>query len=80
MEPKALEMKVYVEPKPLRKNGAVLAEFLLLWAPFRIHGCRLISTSRGHDVWMPNPDTRITKEGKEKAVQAALQVFEEYFG
>ena len=76
MEPKALEMMIHVTPKRLGSEASVLADFKLLWTPFRVEGCKLVQTPNGYTVYMPDRSVRITQAGMEAVVAAAVDVFE----
>ena len=76
MEPKAVEMAILVEPRPVTKGRSILATFKLLWEPFRIDDCKLLQTFEGYDVWLPSRDLRINQGGKAILIDAAVAVFE----
>lgn len=54
MDPKAPEMSIHVDPRGIGRDDSVLADFKLLWAPFRIEGCKLVQTPQGYTVYMPD--------------------------
>lgn len=76
MDPKALEMSIHVDPKNIGRDCSVLADFKLLWSPFRVEGCKLVQTPNGYTVYMPDRSVRITQQGLEAVVAAAVEVFE----
>ncbi len=76
MEPKAVEMTIHVDPRHIGGDRSILAEFKLLWEPFRIEGCKLIQTVDGYDVLMPSRGVRINQSGKALVIDAAVSVFE----
>ena len=76
MEPKAVEMTIHVDPRHICGDRSILAEFKLLWEPFRIEGCNLIQTFDGYDVLMPSRAVRINQGGRALVVDAAVKVFE----
>ena len=76
MEPKAVEMTIHVDPRHIGGGRSILAEFKLLWEPFRIEGCKLIQTVDGYDVLMPSRAVRINQGGRALVVDAVVKVFE----
>ena len=80
MDPKALEMMIYVTPKIVGHSASILADFKLLWSPFRVKGCRLVQTAQGYTVYFPDRSIKVTQQGMEAIVTAAAGEFERATG
>ena len=79
-EPKVVEMAVHVV-RPKRGPYIVLADFALLWFPFRIKGMRLVQDPNGdYKVWFPSREIRMNREGLREVGKIVLEAYEEAIG